>query len=1366
MFSKSTFLKLFLIILCFTLAGKVVMAQTQVEVIIKNDAQVSPNIYEFDVYLVSTGSTPFEMSLHQYGLNYNSAIKNGGTLTASWVSGTTEINPAQLQNTLNTLSNPSQIRIASPQPPGAGNGTQIPLSPGKRVGRLRMTNSVAFAAVSPNIAFSFTGSATSTRCGVSWYNGTTNTAFCSPAITTGCTGTSVYTNQMNNPVLNAPSCTAPTLSSSITNVTCSGGSDGAIDLTTSGGTPVPLTYSWSNGSTTEDLIGLSAGNYTVTVTTAGGGCSASATYTVGDGSGVVTTNNSTVTACESYTWSVNGQTYTQSGTYSSTSGCATEVLDLTIITQPAQPSIACYETATFNSTTCQWDVTGTQPAQPSLACYETATFNSTTCQWDVSGTQPVQPSIACYETATFNSTTCQWDVTGTQPAQPTGLACYQTVAFDTVACGWTISVSNQPCVDFDYPNFSDTTGTVQISTYGVQSNAIKLTNSGTTFDVGNVYRSNSVRYNRDFKFQWTFQISGGSGSFGGADGFCLQWATSNNTNGSGNASNLGMVASTSTANALKFLTYSSNRMEWRKSNTVQLNPHNQHAWSVPDGYLDQQVFYWLDYDHDSSRAHFYSSLINAKPARPQVVLNNFTFDTTAYFIGFGAGTGAASANHLLKAMKLEFAAVDEPQSEFFYPYFNNPINAGLTTVSTDGIDAGRLLLTNASLGNVGNVYRSTTATYNRDFLLEWEFECSGGNGYDGFCVQWTTENTATGSGGGGTSAIQQSSTKHVVRFNTPSASTTNPTWLTNNVNQNLTGSSPFSFRRRAGYWLEYDHDSSKAYLYFSEHPSRPATPQRVLNGFSFPDTAYYLGFGAATGGLTQNHYLRGLRLTYIPCWGISGSQPAQPSIACYQTATFNTTTCSWDVSGSQPAQPSLACYETATFNGTTCQWDVSGTQPAQPSIACYETALFNSTTCQWDVTGTQPAQPTGLASWQTATFNNTTCQWVVTGTPPGAPVGGTVVYDNSASSPMRNAVVVLKQGNAEVVRDTTDATGAFLLPLVAPGTYDVVVTSNTPWGGVNATDAIIIINHYSNRFQLSGIRLTAADVNGSQSFNATDALNIMQRFTGALQTFSVGNYAASTSSYTASGAGTGSLNVSMLCYGDVNASYQPNGGFVRTSWKDLSTQGVARITSGSYEVPLFVSRGVQPAGVSIELELPEGLRVLGVRASEGLRANQVVYHQEGNRVRMAWLDESGAELKAGDVLCYVQVEGAVEGVWRSSTEVELANVLGEVQSGVELRMPKLSASLGAMEASVYPNPGRGLRTLSLELSEGMGVAVRVTDALGRTVYTHTAGTLASGTHLMELNMEGWPVGSYQVQVLGATAEGKTHQRSITVLQTH
>jgi len=57
------------------------------------------------------------------------------------------------------------------------------------------------------------------------------------------------------------------LSSVITNVTCYSGSDGAIDLTVSGGT-LPYTFSWDdiNSSTTEDISNLGATQYQVSVT--------------------------------------------------------------------------------------------------------------------------------------------------------------------------------------------------------------------------------------------------------------------------------------------------------------------------------------------------------------------------------------------------------------------------------------------------------------------------------------------------------------------------------------------------------------------------------------------------------------------------------------------------------------------------------------------------------------------------------------------------------------------------------------------------------------------------------------------------------------------------------------------------------------------------------------------------------------------------------------------------------------------------------------------------------------------------------------------------------------------------------------------
>ena len=73
-------------------------------------------------------------------------------------------------------------------------------------------------------------------------------------------------------------------SASATDATCLA-ADGTATATETGGT-APFTYAWSNGANTAGLVGLVAGTYTVTITSANG-CMSSATATVGTAAGTL-----------------------------------------------------------------------------------------------------------------------------------------------------------------------------------------------------------------------------------------------------------------------------------------------------------------------------------------------------------------------------------------------------------------------------------------------------------------------------------------------------------------------------------------------------------------------------------------------------------------------------------------------------------------------------------------------------------------------------------------------------------------------------------------------------------------------------------------------------------------------------------------------------------------------------------------------------------------------------------------------------------------------------------------------------------------------------------------------------------------------
>ncbi|MBK7855833.1 MAG: SprB repeat-containing protein [Bacteroidetes bacterium] len=150
------------------------------------------------------------------------------------------------------------------------------------------------------------------------------------------------------------SSTAPSISLvNTTNVSCNGGSNGAINISVANGT-LPYGFLWSNGATTEDISGVVAGTYTITVTD-GALCTSSQSFTVtqptaisvavtpvsttcGLNNGSATANPSGGTGTFTYLWSTTATTQTinnlAAGTYTVT------VTDQNLCTRTANGVVA------------------------------------------------------------------------------------------------------------------------------------------------------------------------------------------------------------------------------------------------------------------------------------------------------------------------------------------------------------------------------------------------------------------------------------------------------------------------------------------------------------------------------------------------------------------------------------------------------------------------------------------------------------------------------------------------------------------------------------------------------------------------------------------------------------------------------------------------------------------------------------------------------------------------------------------------------------------------------------------------------------------------------------------------------------------
>ncbi len=359
---------------------------------------------------------------------------------------------------------------------------------------------------------------------------------------------------------------------------------------------------------------------------------------------------------------------------------------------------------------------------------------------------------------------------------------------------------------------------------------------------------------------------------------------------------------------------------------------------------------------------------------------------------------------------------------------------------------------------------------------------------------------------------------------------------------------------------------------------------------------------------------------------------------------------------------------------------------------------------------------------------------VFVGLPPGTQVEGSFTYDNMLLTPLNNATVILKQGTEVIATAGTGTSGDFAISGIPAGNYFLSASSSKPWGGVNATDAMLVLQHFTSIIFLNGLRLEAADVNATGNINAIDALLIARRYAEIISSFPAGDWLSDVKTLNASGSGVISEQLRGIVYGDVNGSYVPS---ARLSGEiELETEGLMTAGYGErIELPVFADRDIQAGAISLEMMVPAGIRVSGVRTmrASGYKdeAEPVIWNVAGERLLIAWYSINPMAVRKGEAMLWIRLESMTENEaeWTLGENASIADGTGQTITPLYLHIPAIkTSSHGLFLEQNHPNPCSTTSTVSYCLPEEGQVSLSLKTPDGKLLRYFPQGQMPEGWH--------------------------------------
>lgn len=366
-------------------------------------------------------------------------------------------------------------------------------------------------------------------------------------------------------------------------------------------------------------------------------------------------------------------------------------------------------------------------------------------------------------------------------------------------------------------------------------------------------------------------------------------------------------------------------------------------------------------------------------------------------------------------------------------------------------------------------------------------------------------------------------------------------------------------------------------------------------------------------------------------------------------------------------------------------------------------------------------------------------------------VEGILAYANFNKTPLHNSLVYLKTpGGDKIDSVSTSNTGFYHIGNIGTGLWVLEgAQCQVPWGGVNATDALMINRAAIQLISLDSIQNLVADVNASNTITATDALLALRRSLGLDNFFDAGDWYYLPDTVMVKGDTLYDHFLYGQCVGDVNRSYQPANAKMFRSVTPVY-EGFTEVATKEFIYPLYILNPSRLGALTLTLNYPaDQVEIAGIT----YKGNDILYNDMGGLLRIGWQDLKGENFGEKEMLLGIRMR-YTPGLLEESTlqptlaePSELADEQAQILWGSQIILPevKLRKELPGEFALIgnYPNPCDQYTRFQYQIPEPGNVEIRVYNTLGELVKFIQLGDQEAGEYTTELSTSALATGVYQ-----------------------